>query len=131
MINFWGDYETNQQKEVKRYAFKKVVELGLEAVPPLYKLLKDPDSRVRYSAIETLQEINTNEDINDPDFYKPIIKLKYDSEEIIRRTANVAEISRDNLLLIKQDGYADDNEVNNYSSDDTIYPTTETYDKKT
>jgi len=74
----WGNYETKQQKEVKRYAFKKVVDLGLEAVPSLYKLLKDSDPKVRYSAIEALQEIDTNENINDPEVYKPIIKLKYD-----------------------------------------------------
>jgi hypothetical protein len=35
-----------------------------------------------------------------------------------------------NLLLIKQDGYSDDNNNDNYSSDDTIYSTTETYDKE-
>ena len=104
----WGNYETNQQKEVKRYAFKKVVDLGLEAVPALYKLLKDSDPRVRYRAIEALQEINANENINDPEFYTPIIKLKYDSEEIIRRAANLAEVSRDNLILIKQDRNEDD-----------------------
>ncbi len=81
----WSNYETNQQKEVKRYAFKKVVDLGLEAVPSLYKLLKDSDPKVRYSAIKALQEIDTNEDINDPEFYNPIIKLKYDSDDSIRK----------------------------------------------
>lgn len=30
----WGNYETNQQREFKRYAFKKVVDLGLKQFPP-------------------------------------------------------------------------------------------------
>ena len=84
----WGNYETNQQKEIKRYAFKKVVELGLKAVPSLYNLLKDSDPRIRYSAIDALLEIDTNENINDPEFYNPIIQLKYDSDDSIRRAAN-------------------------------------------
>lgn len=126
----WGNYETNQQKEVKRYAFKKVVDLGLEAVPSLYKLLKDSDSRVRYSAIDALEKIDSNENINDPDFYKPIIQLKYDSDDSIRTSAELAEVFRDNLILIKQDD-EDNTEDNTYTSDDdTIYPTNETYDKE-
>ena len=125
----WSNYETNQQKEFKRYAFKKVVDLGLEAVPSLYKLLKDSDAKVRYRAIEALEKIDANENINDPEFYNPIIKLKYDSDESIRASAELAEVYRDNLILFKQD---EDNTVDNTfsSDDDTIYPTNETYDKK-
>ncbi|UTB32859.1 MAG: hypothetical protein NKF70_00840 [Methanobacterium sp. ERen5] len=33
----WGNYEINQQKEVKIYAYKKVLDLGLKAIPYLYK----------------------------------------------------------------------------------------------
>jgi hypothetical protein len=126
----WINYETNQQKEVKRYAFKKVVDSGLEAVPSLYKLLKDSDPKVRYSAIEALLEINTNENINDPKFYTPIIKLKYDPDDSIRCAAELAEVFRDNLILFKQDD--EDNTVDNTfsSDDDTIFPTNESYDKK-
>jgi HEAT repeat protein len=42
--------------------------LGLEAVPALYKLLKDSNPTVRYRAIEALNEIDTKEDINDLSF---------------------------------------------------------------
>ena len=128
--NSWGNYETNQQREVKRYSFKKVVELGSEAVPRLYKLLKDSDPRVRYNAIEALQKIDANEDINDPEFYNPIIKLKYDPDDRIRASAELAEVYRDNLILFKQDD--EDNTGDNIfsSDDDTIYPTNETYNKE-
>lgn len=129
----WGNYETNQQKEVKIYAFKKVVDLGLEAVPSLYKLLKDSDPKVRYNAIKALQEIETNENINDPEFYTPIIKLKYDPDDSIRSAAEYAEVVRDNLIFIKENGNGEDNNSDNNtypSDDDTIYPTTGKNDKK-
>ncbi len=49
-----------------------------------------------------MEEINANEYIKDPDFYNHIIKLKYDSDESIRIAANVAEVTRDNLILINK-----------------------------
>lgn len=126
----WGNYETNQQKEIKRYAFKKVVDLGLEAVPSLYKLLKDSDPKVRYSAIEALEEINTNENINDPEFFTPITQLKYDSNDIIRSSAELAEVLRDNLILIKKDHHEEYRDNTYSSNDDSIYSNTKKYDKK-
>jgi hypothetical protein len=77
-----------------------------------------------------LEKIDANENINDPEFYTPIIKLKYDPDDSIRASAELAEVYRDNLILFKEDD--EDNNVDNTfsSDDDTIYPTNETYDKK-
>jgi len=118
----WGNYETNQQREFKRYAFKKVVDWGLEAVPSLYKLLNDSDSNVRYSAIKALQEIDTNENINDPEFYNPIIKLKYDPDDSIRSAAELPEVIKDNMIFINENTIQEDNTGDdNYSKDDDSY----------
>jgi hypothetical protein len=128
----WGNYETNQQKEVKMYAFKKVVDLGLEAIPSLYKLLENSDPKVRYRAIEALEKINANEYIKDPDFYNPIIKLKYDPDSKIRSAALLAYTLRINLMMINVDSIEEDTAENTaYSSDDdTLYSTIEMHDKE-
>lgn len=74
-----------------------------------------------------MEEIDNNENINNPEFYTPIIQLKYDSDDSIRSAAELAEVLRDNLILIKKDRHEEDWDNTFSSDDDTIYPTTGKY----